>query len=61
MVRPEDIKRDMVLTGVVPGQKVTVVDVGRYGPHVIELTYKDESGSAVTSYSSVTMRRSCIK
>lgn len=44
MAQLEDLKRDAVVQGILPGGIVIVVDVKRIGNDVIELTYKDSHG-----------------
>ncbi|CAN5820094.1 helicase-related protein [soil metagenome] len=44
MARLEDLKRDAVVSGVVPSQAITVVDVKWWGNDAVELTYKLDSG-----------------
>ncbi|HLT19372.1 MAG TPA: helicase-related protein [Thermomicrobiales bacterium] len=45
MAQLEDLKRDVVVKGIVPGQAVAVVDVKWWGGDVIELTYKLDNGN----------------
>ncbi len=40
----EDIKKDLVLSGIVPGQSVTIVNVDSIGDDAISVFYKDSRG-----------------
>ncbi len=44
MARLEELKRSASVRGILPNEKVTVVDVAWHGSNVVELTYKDQSG-----------------
>lgn len=44
MARLEDLKRDAVVSGVVPNQQVQIVDVKWWGEAAVELTFKDQAG-----------------
>jgi len=44
VARLEELKRSASVRGILPNEKVTVVDVAWHGSNVVELTYKDQSG-----------------
>ena len=43
-MRLEELKKDAVIRGVLPGQKVTVVDAKWYGDSAVELFYRADDG-----------------
>ena len=45
MARLEDLQQGANVNGILPNQQVTVVNVTWFGTSVIELTYKDASGT----------------
>jgi SNF2 family DNA or RNA helicase len=45
MARLEDLRRGALVGGVISGQTVSIVDVKWHGANVVELTYKDHSGT----------------
>jgi hypothetical protein len=44
MTKLEDLTRSAIVSGIVPNQNVTIVDVKWHGSDVVELTYKDHQG-----------------
>lgn len=45
MAQLEDIKRGTSVEGILPHQRVTIIDIKWHGDSVLEVTYKDESGA----------------
>lgn len=48
MLRLEELIPGIVIKGIIPNQKVTVVNVKWHGNDVVELIYKDSSGQPHT-------------
>lgn len=46
MTKLEDLKQGAAITGILPGNNVTVVDMQWYGNEAIALTYRDAMGRA---------------
>ena len=44
MAKLEELKRGESIKGILPGQRVMVVDTRWYGTTALELTYKDGAG-----------------
>ena len=44
MTRLEDLTRSAIVSGILPNQNVTIIDVKWHGSDVVELTYKDHQG-----------------
>jgi hypothetical protein len=41
MTKLEDLTRSAIVSGILPNQNVTIIDVKWHGSDVVELTYKD--------------------
>ncbi|MCD6351162.1 MAG: DEAD/DEAH box helicase, partial [Armatimonadetes bacterium] len=46
MMKLEDLKRDAVVSGILPHESVTIIDVTWHGNDAVEVTYKDARGQA---------------